>query len=305
MAREGLKGRMPKLLVGVVTVVVLGGIAVASSMQRARLKRELADKQQALVALRAQNDELQQQLMSVEAERKGLVGRLTGLRSQLASSTEELERLRSSVTELQVRYDALEDVNIHLESQVSQLTREREEASNRALRLEGEKTDLERAASRLRERLALLDRDYQHLAAKLSQLEQQEAQPNHRGVSPANQASTASGSSPSTVTTLPSPATPQTVELPPIVVRKDQAGAGLPVRARLVEVNETHRFVVIDKGANDGVRTGMTFDILRGGGTVGQTVAVRVRPQLSACDIITSRSSGSFQIGDLAIQRSP
>ena len=95
------------------------------------------------------------------------------------------------------------------------------------------------------------------------------------------------------------------VELPPIIVRKDQAGMAIPVRARLLEVNEPQNFVVVDKGSADGVRVGMAFDILRGAQAVGRATVVRVRPQLSACDIIRRQTSGPLQPGDVAVQSGP
>jgi len=305
MAREG-QGRFLKLL-GAALIVLVGGIVLTSLLQRlASLKRQLAETEQTLQSLTDQHEELQHELATIEATRKGLEEQLNVLRNQLASTGGELERLRGTMSELQVRNEVLQDDNIQLERQVSQLTRERDESTDRAHRLEQEKENLQRSASRLRERLALLDRDHQQLASQLAELKQQSSVSYQSGPRPdVTVAASTYPSSPSTLTASPSLGTPHSVELPPIVVRKDQAGTGLPIRGRVVEVNEAHRFVVIDKGGNDGVWVGMTFDVLRSGGTVGQAVAIRVRPQLAACDMIGSRSPGSVQVGDLAVQRGP
>ena len=75
-------------------------------------------------------------------------------------------------------------------------------------------------------------------------------------------------------------------------------------RARVIEVNHQHHFVVLDKGAEDGLRVGATFNVLRGGAPVGAVVAVRVRPRLAACDVMPSRSPEPLQVGDLAIPQS-
>ena len=77
------------------------------------------------------------------------------------------------------------------------------------------------------------------------------------------------------------------------------------VRGRLMEVNETHNFVIVDKGSDDGVRIGMAFDILRGTASVGRATVVRIRPHLSACDILRAKTPGPLQIGDLAVQSGP
>jgi len=321
MAGPRFVGRLPKpVLVLIAVTLVLGTVATVLLMRLSQLKWQLVAKQQHITFLTAHNDELQQQLAKLEVTRKGLEERLNALRSELASATEELGTLRSSVTALQARYDALKDENVYLEMQVGRLTKERDEAKDELKTIQDDKQDLERTAARLRERLTLLDRDYQRLSNRLTQLEQaRDVQTTQPVTSPQGPTPPMDFSSSSPVSSLPATrstgqagtpksngasASSQTVELPPIVVRKDQAGTGLPIRARLVEVNAAHRFVVIDKGANDGVRVGMAFEILRGGGTVGQAVAVRVRPQLAACDIIASRSPGSFQVGDLVVQHS-
>jgi hypothetical protein len=76
-----------------------------------------------------------------------------------------------------------------------------------------------------------------------------------------------------------------------------------PVRGKVLESNDQHHFIVIDQGSMDGVREGMVFDLLRGGAPVGRTMAVRVRPKLAACDIIRANTTGTVQVGDIAVQR--
>lgn len=306
--------RSPLMLFGA-AVVVLGGIAVASATQLSRLKGELAQRQDAIQLLKAQNAGLEQQMAAVQEERRTMEERLNELRGQLSAANGELNRLRGSAKDMQAQYDALAADKASLEAQVVQLTRERDEATDRLTQLDEEKRELERASARLRERFTLLDRDYQRLVEKVAAMEQPQglgseapasAVPSVSTVPPPSSALTPSVSQDLSEETAKSgPPAGQTVELPPIVVRKEQAGTGLPIRARLVEVNGTHRFVVLDKGANDGIRVGMVFDVVRGGAVVGQASAVRVRPQLAACDLITSRSPHVPQVGDLAIQRNP
>lgn len=99
--------------------------------------------------------------------------------------------------------------------------------------------------------------------------------------------------------------TPQAIELPPIVVRRGQVSmAASPlIRARILEINPAHRFVVIDQGTDQGVREGMTFEIIRDSRRLGQAVVVRARPRLSACDLSQVDAPGAIQVGDLAVQR--
>jgi cell shape-determining protein MreC len=303
------------VLIAAAVAVALGGVAALSALQMTQLKHQLTVRQQKILELGSQNAQLQQQLADIEEERKALDGRLSDLRGQLASTTGELGRLKSSMSELQARYDALESEKVDLEDQVSQLEKERDDVMRQIRRLKTEKTDLEREAGRLRERLTILERDAEERAKAMEQSQQQaSAQPAAASIPRASPAPSGSPAvaiyppvaEPARGTAGRSPATQagsKTVELPPIVVRKDRARSDLPVRGRVVELNDTYRFIVVDKGTNDGVRVGMIFNVVRGAGVIGQVVAVRVRPQLAACDLVSS--SGSFQIGDLIVQHGP
>ncbi len=99
-----------------------------------------------------------------------------------------------------------------------------------------------------------------------------------------------------------SPIRPPTIELSPIVVRRGDAERMRSLRGQVVEVNQIHGFVVIDKGLDQGVQSGMGLDILRGGALIAHAVVIRVRPKLSACEVVEARSPGLPQVGDLAIQ---
>ena len=106
------------------------------------------------------------------------------------------------------------------------------------------------------------------------------------------------GTPPTAVTAEPA----KPVELPPIVVRKDQAASVTKTsEGRVVEVNEAHGFVVIDRGSNEGVLLGMTVDILRGTTRVGRARVVRVRSSMAAGDLIRSETVGPVQVGDTVL----
>ena len=71
----------------------------------------------------------------------------------------------------------------------------------------------------------------------------------------------------------------------------------------MVNVNERQRFVIIDKGSEDGVREGMAFDIVQQGSLVGRATAVRVRPKLAACTLLANGRTSPLIAGDLVVQR--
>ena len=291
-------GGGPKLLIPLVAAIVavgVGAVFVGQAQQLQEAKQRLAAAQQDAAKQRADNEALTQQLGSLQSERKALEERLSSVRSQLASATGDLEKSRTSLADLTTRYEQLTVERSQLQVQVATLTSERDEARLKTVGLETRSQEMSRTLSRMRERLALLNRDYKQVAEKLAKLES----------APSPGVDIIGNLDPSVSATRSSSwsASPAgSVELPPIVVRT--AGAATPgaVRGRLLEVNQTHDFVVVDKGSQDGVQIGMEFDILRGADAIGRATVVRVRPKLSACNIVHSKTPGQLQVGDTAVQ---
>ncbi len=300
-----LKGQ--KVLVPVVAaVVVLGGVFafMGQSQQLAQVRQQLAQSQKQLADLDRMNQELGQQLDGLSKDRQDLEQRLTSLRNQFSTAASDLERSRGELKEFQEKFQRLSEERVVLQAQLDGVTGERDDAKKRLSRVEEENSELERSVSRLRERLALLDRDYREMAGKLSEVESRP----YPGLSvasssgPATAAGSRSGAEGTGAAAVMQSVIAGAVELPPIIVRKDQAGMSVPVRGRVVEVNEPHNFIVIDQGSQDGVVVGMVVDVIRGGSTVGRATVVRVRPQLSAGELIRQKTPGPVQAGDVVVQ---
>ena len=295
---------LPKLLVPfIAAVVVIGGGALymGKVKQLEQLEQMLAQARQQLTQLKSQSEALQQQLSAAEANRRNLDENNNSLRKEIASAAADRDRFRSELDGWDERYRTLERSKAALETQMASAITERDVAKQDVERATNEKTELQRATMRLRERLTMLDRDYHQLSDQLAKLQ---AAPSAglSGLSVIGAADPGSAAVPSATPAVWTQAPGGTVELPPIIVRKDQAGMSMPVRGRLVEVNDPHQFIVVDKGSQDGVRVGMVFDIVRGSATVGRATVVRVRPQLSACDIFRAKTPGPLQTGDQAVQ---
>ncbi|MBI4341356.1 MAG: hypothetical protein HY598_03645 [Candidatus Omnitrophica bacterium] len=284
-------------------VIAGGGWLVATKQRQiTQLTAALGQSRQQIQQLEAEREMLAGQLETQRAELQARDERLASLRAQLASASKDLEQSSQVLQELKQRYDTLAKDQEGLQGQLARVTGERDEVRKRAELLEQGKQELERSVGRLRERLALLDRDYRKLSDQLAQL-QAAPLPTLTVVGAAGPTISAE---PSVTTTDAAPSIVQAVvELPPIVVRKDQAGMAMPVRARVLEVSAPHNFIVVDKGSVDGVRVGMAFDLVRGANTVGRATVVRVRPQLSACDLVRAKTPGPVQAGDLAVQSGP
>ena len=292
-------GRGPKLLVPLVAAVAVvgaGGAFLVQAQQLRAVNQRLAAVQQEAAKQRAENESLTQQLAGLQTERKALEERLASVRTQLASATGDLEKTRASLADLTAQHEQLATERSALHVQVATITSERDEARLKSMRLEQRNDEATRALSRMRERFALLNRDYKQVSDKLAALESTPP-PSINLIGTVG--SPESSAPPASAASVPA----GSVELPPIVVRTDGgAGSWAAVRGRLLDVNPMHNFVVVDKGSQDGVRVGMEFDILRGSVSIGRATVIRVRPKLSACDIVRSKTPSQLQVGDTAVQ---
>ncbi len=295
--------RAMKVIVPVLIVAVALGV-VQLYRQLQLTQQQFQHSQQDVARLTSEKEALEREFNDLQVERKNLEERLSSLRSQLSSTTSDLEHARVKLQETDDRLTGLTKERDALQAQLASTTGERDDLQKQIARLKRDNEDLDRAAMRVRERLILVDRDYRQLSEKLAALQ---AAPNSSlsVVSSSGPTASLSHTSEGNNDTAAASTIPGTVELPPVVVRKDHAMMATPMRMRLMEVNEQHNFVIMDKGSDDGVRLGMVFDVVRGTGTVGSTTVVRVRPHLVACDIIRAKTPGPLQVGDLAVQSSP
>lgn len=307
-------GQLNKLLLPILgVVVVLGGMGsytlLGKKNQQIRLLQVERDQsRQEVEQLRTERDGLVQERNQIIADKKKIQDQMDSAKAQLTSASEEVEKSKLMIGELKRHEEQFAEERTNFQRQVSDITSERDQARQHIQELEANNSELQRSLDRLHQRIAILDRDYKKLTDEIAALKVQpnpnvtivgESGPLNTSV-PAGAETAHPQQQPSS--SMGSPLSQATVELPPIIVRKDQAGMSVPVRGRILDVNDSHNFIVVDKGSMDGVRVGMAFDIQRGSSSVGRATVVRVRPKLSACDIIRSKTASPLQPGDVAVQ---
>jgi hypothetical protein len=77
------------------------------------------------------------------------------------------------------------------------------------------------------------------------------------------------------------------------------------LHGRIIEINEDHRFVIINLGASDGIKKGMTINVFQGETEVGKIKVSKVRGNISACDIQLIYAGAGMKVGDLVVYRKP
>lgn len=88
------------------------------------------------------------------------------------------------------------------------------------------------------------------------------------------------------------------VELPPIIIRPDtDRTKPEQITGKIIEVNETERFAIVDVGRADGTSVGMHFEVFRDGKSIALLEVIEQRDKFSACDI--KNESSSLTEGDI------
>ncbi len=96
----------------------------------------------------------------------------------------------------------------------------------------------------------------------------------------------------------------ESVELPPIVVRPQKEVSPSPVNniqnGKISLVNRENKFVIMSLGEDSGVRVGDVFKVYRANKEIAAIEAIRVRRDITACDI--KNESMPIAIGDIVLR---
>ncbi len=109
---------------------------------------------------------------------------------------------------------------------------------------------------------------------------------------------------------------PDEVELPPIILQREDYGRGTvglsslekagrssALKGRIATVNREHDFVVIDLGEQDGIHSGAAFNVYRGDLIIGSIETMQTRTGIAACDIRDVKEGFRIEIDDVVIKQ--
>jgi len=82
------------------------------------------------------------------------------------------------------------------------------------------------------------------------------------------------------------------------VAKEQRPNVARTLAGKVLVVNENLNFIVIDKGANQGVEVGMKFAVLKGANVIADIEVIEVRDNIAAADIQTINTSRPIQEGD-------
>ncbi len=238
---------------------------------------DIAAKDDEISTLRGDKSKVENSLSTTRIEKEGLVDKNTLLEQNFASEKSENASLRSSVDGINGQLGQYATAIENLRSQNEQLTSERAAADEARHTAENEKQDALKDAAEAREELtaankqiAQLETDLTSATKELGNLQTQ-----------------------LDVVVAQSGVDPKSILSMPVI-----DGAVLNVNYDLAP-----GLVAINKGADDGVQRGFTFDIYRGGQYKGQVKVENVQSNMATCVITKTWEGRTIAQGDSASTR--
>ncbi len=239
--------------------------------EKAELAISLSSLKEALSRLKIIAEELKKDKQALELEIKNLNQDRQHLESRLSYTQQLVDSLSTElVREKNDKYT--------IENELNNLKKEQSALTRKFNALNEEKFSLEKKLQLAQESKAELDKRLQEANAMLEKKVVEIEEIKRKIETAEGKAASASLSQ------------RESVELPPIVVRSEeapQATAKEPKKliGKVLAVNREHNFVVIDLGEEQGIKPGQLFDVIREGKSIATVEVIQTRKSVSACDI--------------------
>lgn len=251
------------------------------------LELQLQDIDEKLKLAELNNGQLQKEKGALELDIGSLNGDRDDLKAQLEYNKKLMDRLaqdlvieRNDKFQIQDTLKAVRNENKLLRRQLSSLNNRKVEVERKLTALEKEKIELE---DKLGNTDALLKDHLLQIGNLKRRLEKTQ------GAGGVSEAVAEGGATKE-----------EAVELPPIVVRPQQSEDNegpLPLVGKVLSVNKENNFVIVNLGEDSGVKIGDTFQIYRKDMVVANVEAIKVRQDITACDI--KKEIEPIKVGDI------
>lgn len=234
------------------------------------LKSELSKVSQDMLDLRRHNAELEISLDSV-TEQKTSIDREIRYKTDLANNLSlDLARAKNDQRSKEQRIKELGDENQELRKRIKQMVGTNSSLEKSMVRLNQDKRDIEKR----------MDSTEDLIHSKINEI---------WDIKNSIDQTMAGG-----------PSISSDVELPPIMVNSQPAGAAsgesVGLNGQIVSINSPNNFVILNIGQKDGLKTGDVLGVYRGSQYVGRVEVIQVRSDIAAADI--KEQSTPIQSGD-------
>ena len=259
------KGRVMTILLALVSVAALGAAGVAVMLQRQEHTLRLAKERQ-VTLLKAEKDDLEQQLGEVRQAKEQIAGELSQAKETLAKKLQELAEEHQAKETLAKSVD-------DRQREIDRLGKDLEQIRNERGTLTDQLTQLKGQDDQLRAQLTELQDTKTKLETKLSQASNDPTVQLDKVVV-TNGTSTGAAAAPA-----------------------NTSPGGL--QGQVVVVNREYDFIVMSLGKNQGLQIGQEFQIVRGEEVLGRVKVEKVYDELSAAAILPQSKKDAIREGDL------
>jgi len=248
------------------------------------LEMQLDNVRNELKSVQITNEELQRERNSLTLEVQGLVREKQDLKRQMDYNqklmdalAQELVREKNDKFQIEETFKTIKSENISLRRQLKGLDSRKISLEVKLAGLQKENTSLGNRIKEMEEMLEAKSLQMDSLKYKMQALEQ--------GKPVAEKEK-------------------ESVELPPIVVRPKPQQPPAAVEApsvassgKILAINRDNNFVIIDSGADQGIKTGDLFSVYRNDEAIANIEVIQSREKISACDIKKEKSP--IKVGDI------
>lgn len=248
--------------------------------EKADISLQLDNLRSELKTLQINNEQLQREKSNLDLEINNLNLEKQDLKRQLEYTKKQLGYNQKVIDSISLELVGEKNDKIQIDDGMKKMKNENLILRRQLRSLNTRKIDLERKIQELQEQNTKFERNFNDmdilLKDKTIQIDTLKKQ-----MSPAQgqDAASAGGGSSS-------------VELPPIVVRPQQAAQAAPMAqasqgstGKVVAINKENNFIVVDMGQDAGVKLGDHLKVYRNGNLVALLEVIQARKSISACDI--------------------
>lgn len=282
-------GKMLVPLLGILAVLSMVVAAAASVVLMQEREKRQAKERDLQIALQ-QNDELKNQLESVQQAKTQVEGELTRVRKDLV---EKEEKLSKAVEAQQTLSKSVDD----RQQEIARLTKDLEQTRNDSKQLTTQLSDLQAEREKLKTQLADVEKAKGELETKLVEstdrptVELEKVLVTNNGKTEGTAASTTAAS---TADSTSQPQSPAATALP--VSTTSSAATGQ--EGQVVVINREYDFIVMNLGKKHGLSAGQEFQVVRGNQVLGKVKVEKVYDELSAAAILPESKKDTIREGD-------
>lgn len=277
-------GKAIVLLLGIMAVLGMAVAGVAISFQMRERDLRMA-RENELRLMKAEKDELEQQLAEVREAKSRVERELTDAKGNLDNATKQLADERQEKEQLA---KTAED----RQQQIDRMLRDLEQARS-------DQRTLTDQLGQLRDEHTAIQRQVTSLQQVRAQLEQKIAELSKHPTVELDKVVVNPPAAPSSTASAPTPDAAASPQAEAGAASSPPSGSeASSLQGQVIVVNREYDFIVVNLGSNQGLALGQEFQVVRGDQVLGRVKVEKVYDELSAAAILPNSNKDAIREGD-------